>query len=97
MYLLDTKTHVQQLTDSTKRMKAKDFGGEDQVPDFGLTMGLKTICGAKNVILCAFGAEKAEIVHKLVYGITTTYVPAAMLQMHMNMILCLDPEAAAKL
>lgn len=93
----DTKTHIAKLTDSTKRMKAEDFGGEENVPDYAVTMGLKTICSAKNVVLLAFGEEKAEIVHKLVYGKTSTYVPAAMLQMHMNMTLCLDHEAAAKI
>lgn len=93
----DTKTHVQQLTDSTKRMKAEVFGGEMNVPANAVTMGLKTICNARNVILVAFGAEKAEIVHKLVYGRTETYIPAAMLQLHMNMLLYLDNEAAAKL
>ncbi|MDO4816187.1 MAG: 6-phosphogluconolactonase [Bacillota bacterium] len=93
----DTKTHVQQLTDSTKRMKAELFDGEMNVPNRAVTMGLKTICSAKNVILVAFGEEKAEIVHKLVYGRTETYIPAAMLQLHMNMLLYLDGEAAAKL
>ena len=78
-------------------MKAEHFGGAENVPDTAVTMGLKTICSAKNVILMAFGEEKAEIVHKLVYGKTSTYVPAAMLQMHMNMTLMLDPEAASKL
>ena len=95
--LYDSYTHKAQLTDSTKRMKAAHFGGEENVPSHAVTMGLKTICSAKNVILVAFGAEKADIVHKLVYGKTSTYVPAAMLQMHMNMTLCLDEEAAAKL
>lgn len=93
----DTKTHIAKLTDSTKRMKAADFGGEENVPDYAVTMGLKTICSAKRVLLIAFGEEKADVVHKLVYGKTSTYVPAAMLQMHMNMTLCLDNEAAAKL
>lgn len=95
--LYDTCTHIQRLTDSTKRMKAPVFGGEENVPEFGVTMGLKTICSAKNVILVAFGEEKADIIHKLVYGKTTTYVPAAMLQMHMNLTLYLDEAAASKL
>ncbi len=95
--LFATETHVAQLTDKTKQMKAEHFGGAENVPDTAVTMGLKTICSAKNVILMAFGEEKAEIVHKLVYGKTSTYVPAAMLQMHMNMTLMLDPEAASKL
>lgn len=95
--LYATETHVAQLTDKTKQMKAEHFGGEENVPDTAVTMGLKTICSAKNVILMAFGEEKAEIVHKLVYGKTSTYVPAAMLQMHMNMTLMLDEAAASKL
>ena len=93
----DSLTHVQQLTDSTKRMKAEDFGGVENVPQNGVTMGIKTLCSAKNVILVALGAEKADIVYKLVNARTDTYVPAAMLQLHMNMLLCLDEEAAAKL
>lgn len=93
----DTKTHVQQLTDSTKKMKEASFGGMENVPTHAVTMGLKTICNAKNVILVAFGEEKAQIVHKLVYGRTETYIPAAMLQLHMNMLLYLDNAAAAKL
>ena len=93
----DSYTRIAQLTDSTKRMKADHFGGFENVPSHAVTMGLKTICNAKNVLLTAFGEEKSEIVHKLVYGKTLTYVPAAMLQMHMNMTLCLDHSAASKL
>lgn len=93
----DSYTRRVLLTDKTKQMKADLFGGTENVPDNAYTMGLKTICDAKNVILVAFGAEKAEIIHKLVYGKTSTYVPAAMLQMHMNMTLLLDEAAAEKL
>ena len=70
---------------------------EPATPYDSVTMGLKTICESKNVILVAFGSEKAEIIHQLVYGKTSTYVPAAMLQMHMNMTLLLDDAAAEKI
>lgn len=93
----DSYTHVVKLTDRTKARKAERFGGEENVPDKAVTMGLKTICESRNVILVAFGKEKTEIIHELVYGKTSTYVPAAMLQMHMNMTLLLDSDAAAKL
>ena len=95
--LYDTETHIAQLTDKTKQMKAAHFGGAENVPSTAVTMGLKTICRARNVILIAFGEEKADIVYKLVYGKTSTYVPAAMLQMHINMTLMLDEGAASKL
>ncbi len=93
----DSYTHEVLLTDKTKQSNAELFGGAENVPDKAVTMGLKTLCDAKNVILVAFGSEKAEIVHQLVYGKTSTYVPAAMLQMHMNMTLLLDEEAAEKI
>lgn len=93
----DTHTHVARLTDVTKQDYKELFADAASVPDTGVTMGLKTICDASTAIVAAFGSEKADIVYKLVYGKTTTYVPAAMLQMHRDMILCLDEEAAAKL
>lgn len=93
----DSYTHTVLLTDKTKQMNAELFGGLENVPDNAVTMGLKTICESKNVILVAFGSEKAEIIHQLVYGKTLTYVPAAMLQMHMNMTLLLDDAAAEKI
>ena len=95
--LYSSLTHVAKLSDNTKRMKAELFGGVDKVPDEAVTMGLTTICKAKKVVLVAFGEEKADIVHKLVYGKTSTYVPAAMLQMHMDMSLYLDEAAASKI
>ncbi len=93
----DSYTHEVLLTDKTKQSNAELFGGAENVPDKAVTMGLKTLCDAKNVILVAFGSEKAEIIHQLVYGKTSTYVPAAMLQMHMNMTLLLDELAAEKI
>ena len=93
----DSYTHTVLLTDKTKQMNAELFGGLENVPDNAVTMGLKTICESKNVILVAFGSEKAEIIHQLVYGKTSTYVPAAMLQMQMNMTLLLDDAAAEKI
>ena len=64
----DSYTHTVLLTDKTKQMNAELFGGLENVPDNAVTMGLKTICESKNVILVAFGSEKAEIIHQLVYG-----------------------------
>lgn len=93
----DSYTRAVRLTDKTREQNAYLFGSAEAVPETAVTMGLKTICEAKNVILVAFGEEKAEIIHQLVYGKTSTYVPAAMLQMHFNMTLLLDESAASKL
>ena len=61
-------THIQKLTDRTKRSKAERFGGIDNVPAYGITMGLKTITEARNIILLAYGEEKSAAVYQMVYG-----------------------------
>jgi glucosamine-6-phosphate deaminase len=90
-------THSQQLTDATREQLTDVFGSADAVPEKGVTMGIKTIMSAKSVILIASGEEKADIVYKMVYGKTVTYVPASMLQIHLDMTLYLDEAAASKL
>lgn len=90
-------THAQKLTDATRRQNAELFGGEDRVPVYGLTMGIKTISEAREVILLALGGEKAEAVHRMVYGRTDSAVPAAFLQLPQNVEAFLDTEAAGGL
>jgi glucosamine-6-phosphate deaminase len=90
-------THSQLLTDSTRGHLASSFGSEDAVPERGVTMGIKTIMAARAVIMFACGEDKADIIHKMVYGKTVTFVPASMLQLHLDMTLYLDEAAASKL
>lgn len=91
----ESYTHTQLLTDKTKKLVAEDFGGAENVPEKGVTMGIKTIVSAKNIDLIAAGEEKADAVHKIVYGKTIPFVPASMLQIHMNLNLYVDNAAAS--
>ena len=91
----ESYTHVQLLTDKTKNLVAEDFGGAENVPEKGVTMGIKTIVSARNIDLIAAGEEKADAVHKIVYGKTIPFVPASMLQIHMNLNLYVDSAAAS--
>lgn len=93
----DTYTHIQKLTDATKRQNAGVFGGEELVPAYGLTMGIKTITSAREIILLALGGEKAQAVFRTVYGKTESYTPASFLQLPLEVTLYLDSEAADKL
>lgn len=90
-------THIQKLTDRTKRSKAARFGGVENVPDYGITMGLKTITEAKNIILLAYGEAKSAAVYQMVYGKTMTYLPASFLQIPLEVTVYLDADAASKL
>ena len=90
-------THRQKLTDATKRQNAGRFGGEALVPDYGFTMGIKTITQARDVILLALGGEKAPAVFRTVYGKTESYTPASFLQLPLEVTLYLDNKAAEKI
>lgn len=93
----DSLTHAQRLAPATRRELAADFGGEENVPERGLTMGIKTITLAKEIMLLAYGEEKAEAVFKMLYGRNDSAVPAAFLQIPVNVAVYLDEEAAKKL
>ncbi len=60
-------------------------------------MGIKTIMSSKKVILLASGKNKAEAIFKTVNGKINPNVPASILQLHNNVTLILDKDAASKL
>ncbi|WP_409300235.1 6-phosphogluconolactonase [Peribacillus sp. SCS-155] len=63
----------------------------------GITLGIKTILQAKQVILMADGKKKADIIEKTVKGPVTNKVPSSVLKEHRNAELMVDAEAASKL
>lgn len=92
-----SRSHAQKLAPATRRELAESFGGADSVPEYGLTMGINTICSAKEIMLLAFGDGKAEPVFKMLYGRNDSAVPAAFLQIPVNVAVYLDEAAAKKL
>ncbi|MEG1632941.1 MAG: glucosamine-6-phosphate deaminase [Oscillospiraceae bacterium] len=93
----DSLTHVVKLTDSTREANKRFFSSIDDVPTHAVTMGIYTVMQSKSIILMATGAAKAEIIKKTVEGRPDISVPASLLQLHENVELYLDTEAAAKL
>ena len=70
------------------------FGG-DYAPRRGATVGLRTILGARRVLLLAFGTAKAEAVRAMLRGPRASSCPAAFLQGHPEVHVFLDDLAAA--
>lgn len=87
-------THLQKLTDATCRQYA---GTDRQLTEKALTMGIKTIVSSRETLLLAAGPEKADAVFKMIYGRTDSTVPAAFLQIPLEVTAYLDPAAAGKL
>ena len=93
----DSRTHRQKLTDATKRQLAAAFGGLEHTPDYGWTMGIKTLVEAREILVLAFGEEKAKPAFQMLYARDDSAVPAAFLQLPRNVTVYLDEAAAAKI
>jgi glucosamine-6-phosphate deaminase len=91
-------THRVTLTASTRRSNAALFGGDpSDVPAEALSMGMATILKARRIVLIATGKSKARCVDLMVNGPITTKLPASFLQLHRDVELMLDQEAAKQL
>src|SRR5690606_25889005 len=73
-------TRLVTLDDLTRRDASRSFGGKENVPTKAITMGIGTIFKAREIILMAWNAKKAEIVKRAVEGDITPDVPATFLQ-----------------
>jgi glucosamine-6-phosphate deaminase len=91
-------THRVTLTASTRRSNAALFGDDPgKVPAEALSMGMATILKARRIVLIATGKSKARCVEQVVNGPITTKLPASFLQLHRDVELMLDQEAAKEL
>lgn len=86
-------THKIALTQETINSNKRFFASEDMVPRYAYTMGIKSILDAERILLMVSGSEKAEILCQSLIGEIEPAVPASMLQMHKNLIVCADEAA----
>ena len=90
-------THCVELTESTIQANSRLFDSADEVPREAYTMGIGTIMKARKILLVVNGAGKAEIVRDVLCGPVVPQVPASILQLHPDVTVVLDKEAAAAL
>ena len=95
--LQHSKTRLVALDHITRVAASKDFSGLNNTPRTAITLGVKKIMEAKQVILMAWGEGKSNIVQASGEGPVTNQVPASFLQEHNNAVYVLDKEAASKL
>ena len=92
----EIRTHKQRLTDDTIQVNARFFDKIEDVPTYALTIGLKTIFEAKQVIVMATGLKKSDAVVKSIQGKVITDCPASMMQNHPDVLFVCDEDAASK-
>ncbi len=93
----ENETFATDLTERTRQDNLRFFNNIDEVPKRAVTMGIRTILRSRKIILLATGASKADAVQKMIKGPITIDVPASALQMHPNVVVILDEEAAIQL
>ena len=90
-------THCVDSTASTIDANKRFFDSEDDVPKQAYTMGIGNIMLARKIVVVVSGADKADILKKVVEGPITPEVPASILQLHPDVTIVADEAAAAKL
>ena len=90
-------THNVALAKSTIEANARFFANMDEVPKEAYTMGIGSIFKAKKIVVIVSGKDKAKIVKEAFYGEITPKVPASILQLHPDVNVIVDEEAASLL
>ncbi|MBE7068774.1 MAG: glucosamine-6-phosphate deaminase [Clostridiales bacterium] len=90
-------THLVDLTENTIKDNSRLFSSIDEVPRQALSMGIKNIMQAKSIIMVVSGKNKAQAVKGMVQGEITPDLPASVLQLHPNVTVVCDKDAASLL
>ena len=94
---LGSRTRVKTLDEKTRQDNARFFRNLNEVPKYAITMGIGTIMDARQLLLVANGAGKAEAIQKTVEGPITAMVPATIVQLHPKATITIDKAASTKL
>ena len=92
-----TGCRVQKLTGKTKQQLAWLFPDAASAPEKAVTMGIRTLTQAKEILVLAVGEEKAKAVFDMLYARDDSVIPAAFLQIPANVTVYADPAAGSRL
>lgn len=92
-----TGCRVQKLTGKTKQQLAWLFPDRASAPEKAVTMGIRTLTQAKEILVLAVGEEKAKAVFDMLYARDDSVIPAAFLQIPANVTVYADPAAGSRL
>lgn len=95
--LQSSRTRMVLLEGASRKEAAATFSSTDNVPAGIITMGISTMLKACNVILMAWGDEKAAIVKETIEGKISDGAPSTYLQIHQNAKAVVDLSAAYSL
>ena len=95
---LNSRTRVKTLTEDTIIVNSRFFDNDvNKVPKLALTVGVGTVCAAKQVLVLALGHKKARAVQHCVEGDVSHAWTITALQLHPKGILVCDEPAVGEL
>lgn len=93
----ESETHLVNLDEKTIESNSRFFNSKEEVPTKAISMGIKTIMHSKKIILLACGNSKADAIFETINGKINPNMPASILQLHRDVVVIVDKEAASKL
>ena len=93
----NSRTHVVHLSEQTRLDNGRFFDSMDEVPSRAITMGMKDIMEAHEIVFIATGDNKAQVMLDLYESAVDEQMPASMLKEHKNTLFIVDKKAAALL
>ena len=95
--LLVEGTRIVALHPRTRADAAAEFAGLEHVPTEALTVGLRTLMGARELLVLVTGAGKAQALRSMLLDVPGSDFPATLLRTHPRLTLLCDAPAAAAL
>ncbi|WP_349407680.1 glucosamine-6-phosphate deaminase [Pseudalkalibacillus sp. SCS-8] len=90
---MDSRTHVVELTESTRQANARFFNDIEEVPTQAITVGISTIMKSRSILLLASGQEKCAAVEALLDGKVDIEWPVTILNGHPDVTLIVTEDA----
>lgn len=94
---LEVNTHLVELAPETIKANSRFFDSLQDVPRKALTMGVGSIMRAERIMVLAAGRDKAAALRQAFCGRVSTDLPASILQLHRQVLVVADTEAASLL
>lgn len=95
---LQSRTRLKTLTEDTRKVNARFFGGDiEKVPKLALTVGVGTVMDSDEVLILVMGYHKSRALQKLVEEGVNHMWTSSILQLHRHAIIVADTESAHEL
>lgn len=92
-----SRTRLVQLSYDSRKIQSGSFFGLANTPKMAITLGIGTILRAKRIVVMAWGEQKAGVVRDITEGTPNPQIPASYLQLHGDVQLVVDKNAATLL